>query len=172
MLTSGPCESVQHSKHEIRGRRPGFNKSQAPCYLKPCCQKPNQGISVKNAFTIITIIQQISHHHHPQVKIANARKGLVHVSQNIPTKSALSVSLVRPEDVIIQVDVNIVISNYFKIITHKLFISELPQVAAVGPKESSMSFNLVIANLNLNHWKLFVSLRWEPKSHFVGAFET
>ena len=38
-----------------------------------------------------------------QVKITGAKKGLVHVSQNIPTKSALSVSLTRPEDVIIQV---------------------------------------------------------------------
>ena len=44
-----------------------------------------------------------------QVKIANAKKGLVHVSQNIPTKSSLSVSLVRPEDLIIQVVVIIIL---------------------------------------------------------------
>ena len=44
-----------------------------------------------------------------QVKIANAKKGLVHVSQNIPTKSSLSVSLVRPEDLIIQVVIVILI---------------------------------------------------------------
>ena len=51
-----------------------------------------------------------------QVKITGAKKGLVHVSQNIPTKSALSVSLTRPEDVIIQVqnEHTIVISSSSK----------------------------------------------------------
>ena len=52
-----------------------------------------------------------------QVKITGAKKGLVHVSQNIPTKSALSVSLTRPEDVIIQVHSQhkVVISSSSKI---------------------------------------------------------
>ena len=98
-----------------------------------------------------------------QVKIANAKKGLVHVSQNIPTKSSLSVSLVRPEDLIIQVvivilivitttliiliDINIIIIILIVLpllpTIIKVFKSESRQVAAVGPKESSMSFNLV-----------------------------
>ena len=88
-----------------------------------------------------------------QVKIANAKKGLVHVSQNIPTKSSLSVSLVRPEDLIIQVVIVILIVITIiliilivlplRITITKVFKSESRQVAAVGPKESSMSFNLV-----------------------------
>ena len=45
------------------------------------------------------------------MKITGAKKGLVHVSQNIPTKSSLSVSLVRPEDVIIQVIIVILTMN-------------------------------------------------------------
>ena len=87
------------------------------------------------------------------MKIAGAKKGLVHVSQNIPTKSSLSVSLVRPEDVIIQVIIVILIIIIIIltiIIIIKVFIFESTQVAAVGPKESSMSFNLVLNCVNRN----------------------
>ena len=59
------------------------------------------------------------------MKIAGAKKGLVHVSQNIPTKSSLSVSLVRPEDVIIQVIIVILI-NIIIIIIIKVLMFELP----------------------------------------------
>ena len=97
-----------------------------------------------------------------QVKIANAKKGLVHVSQNIPTKSSLSVSLVRPEDLIIQVVVIILLAiiliilivlplllRIIVVFIIKVLKSESSQVAAVGPKESSMSFNLVSNQLSL-----------------------
>ena len=92
-----------------------------------------------------------------QVKIANAKKGLVHVSQNIPTKSSLSVSLVRPEDLIIQVVVIIILIvlsvlplllRITVVFIIKVLKSESRQVAAVGPKESSMSFNLVSNQLS------------------------
>ena len=101
-----------------------------------------------------------------QVKIANAKKGLVHVSQNIPTKSSLSVSLVRPEDLIIQVVIVILIVitiiliilivlplllRIIVVFIIKVLKSESRQVAAVGPKESSMSFNLVSNQLSLSH---------------------
>ena len=35
--------------------------------------------------------------------MVSARQGLVHVSQNMPTRSALAVKMVRPEGVQIQV---------------------------------------------------------------------
>jgi hypothetical protein len=38
-----------------------------------------------------------------KVVVANANSGLIHVSQNIPTKSALKVKMVRPKNVLIQV---------------------------------------------------------------------
>ena len=38
-----------------------------------------------------------------KVVVVNANRGLIHVSQNIPTKSALDVKMVKPKDVTIQV---------------------------------------------------------------------
>ena len=93
----------------------GLHQPQAACHIQPCREESHQGalrsryracivepilfIPVEGLIDISCVRLIISY----QVKITGAKKGLVHVSQNIPTKSALSVSLTRPEDVIIQV---------------------------------------------------------------------
>ena len=79
---------------------------------RACIVEPILFILVEGQIDMSCVRLNISY----QVKITGAKKGLVHVSQNIPTKSALSVSLTRPEDVIIQVqnEHTIVISSSSK----------------------------------------------------------
>ena len=110
--------------------RAGLHQPQAARHIQSCRQESHQGdlwsryracifeptlfILVEGQIDMSCVRLNISY----QVKITGAKKGLVHVSQNIPTKSALSVSLTRPEDVIIQVHHSqhtIVISSYSKI---------------------------------------------------------